>query len=82
MAARVDFSTGGRHTKTSRQDRCTRGGCAGATVGIDSGWRGLDFGWAGMDVNREDPVEVELAADLHVSALSHVAGSTCNTYLG
>jgi hypothetical protein len=35
-----------------------------------------------MDVNREDPVEVELAADLHVSALSHVAGSTCNTYSG
>ena len=35
-----------------------------------------------MDINREDPVEVELAADLHVSALSHVAGSTCNTYAG
>jgi hypothetical protein len=24
MAVRVDFSSGGRHTKTSRQDRCTR----------------------------------------------------------
>ncbi len=35
-----------------------------------------------MDVNREDPVEVELAADLIVSALSHVAGSTCTTYPG
>ena len=54
---------------------------AGAARGIDSGW-GPESGWAGMDVNREDPVEVELAADLHVSALSHVAGSTCNTYSG
>ena len=35
-----------------------------------------------MDINREDPVEVELSADLHVSAQSHVAGSTCNTYVG
>ena len=45
-----------------------------AALGIDSGW-GPESGWAGMDVNREDPVEVELAADLRVSALSHVAGS-------
>ncbi len=35
-----------------------------------------------MDVNREDPVEVELAADLRVSALSRVAESTCNTCSG
>jgi hypothetical protein len=28
MAVRVDFSAGRRHVKTSRQDRCTRGGCA------------------------------------------------------
>jgi len=54
---------------------------AGAALGIDSGWD-PESGWAGMDVNREDSVEVELAADLHVSALSHVAGSSCNTYAG
>ena len=52
---------------------------SGAALGIDSGWC-PESGWARMDVNREDPVEVELAADLHVSALSHVEGSTCNTY--
>ena len=35
-----------------------------------------------MDVNRADPVEVELASDLHRSALAHVAGSTCVKYEG
>jgi hypothetical protein len=33
-----------------------------------------------MDVNREDPVEVVLAAGLHASALSHVAESTSDKY--
>jgi hypothetical protein len=32
--------------------------------------------------NRADPVEVDLAADLQTSALSHVAGSTCRKYEG
>ncbi len=83
MAVRVDFSSGGRHTKISRQDRAhvmAAAKPAGAALGIDSRW-GPESGWAGMDVNREDPVELELAADLHVSALSHVVGSTCNSHI-
>ncbi len=52
---------------------------ASVAIGIDSGW-GPEFGWAGMDVNWEDPSELELAVDLNVSAISHVTGSTCNTY--
>jgi len=35
-----------------------------------------------MDVNRGDPVELALAADLQKAAISHVAGSSCNTYTG
>ena len=54
---------------------------AGATLGTASGvWRGL--GWAGLDVNREDPVEMTLAADLQKSALAHVAVSSCGKYTG
>ncbi len=37
---------------------------AGANRGIDSD-KGPVSGWAGMSVNREDPVEMELAADIH-----------------
>ncbi len=52
---------------------------AGTHRGIDSGWE-HNSGWASLDVNRADPVEVERAADLQVSALSHVAGSTYRKY--
>ena len=34
---------------------------------------GLGTGWARLYVNRSDPVEVALAADLQRSALAHVA---------
>ena len=33
-----------------------------------------------MDVNRDNPVVLALAADLQNAAISHVAGSSCNTY--
>jgi hypothetical protein len=39
-------------------------------------------GWASLDVNRDDPVEVALAARLHHSAMAHVAGSTSKEYVG
>jgi hypothetical protein len=35
-----------------------------------------------MDVNREDLVEMALAADLQKSALAHVAVSSCGKYTG
>jgi hypothetical protein len=54
---------------------------AGVYRGTVSGL-GPDSGWAALDVNRADPVEVELAADLQTSVLSHVAGSTCRNYEG
>ena len=50
---------------------------AGATRGIASGWAS---GWALLDDNREDPVELTLASDLHKSVLSHVAESSCGKY--
>ena len=36
--------------------------------------------WACLDVNRDDPVELALAADLQQAALEHVASSTCKAY--
>ncbi len=48
---------------------------AGAARGTDSGC-GRGSGWARLDVNREDPVEMALAADLQRSALAHVAESS------
>ena len=35
--------------------------------------------WACLDVNRNDPVEMALAADLQKAALAHVAASSCKT---
>jgi len=52
---------------------------AGASLGTASGV-GRDTGWAHLDVNRMDPVELALAADLQRSALAHVATSSCNKY--
>ena len=46
---------------------------AGATLGIGKN-RVISSGWASLDVNRDDPVEVALAARLHHSAIAHVAG--------
>ncbi len=54
---------------------------AGATLGNASGG-GQGSGWAHLDVNREDPVEMALAADLQKSALTHVAVSSCGKYTG
>ena len=39
-------------------------------------------GWASLDVNRDDPMEVALAARLQYSATAHVAGSTSKEYVG
>ncbi len=49
---------------------------AGATLGTASGV-GRDTGWARHNVNRSDPVELALAANLQRSALDHVATSSC-----
>ena len=38
--------------------------------------------WTGKDVNIYDPVEVELARHLKMSALAHVARSTSFAYVG
>ncbi len=54
---------------------------AGATRGSIS-VRGRPSGWVRLDVNREDPVELALAADLQQAALGHVAASTCKKYTG
>ncbi len=52
---------------------------AGAARGTGS-VRGRSSGWARLDVNREDPMELALAADLQQAALDHVAASTCKKY--
>jgi hypothetical protein len=79
LISRRPGPTGESHSATA----ASRAGAerAGADRGIDSGWE-PNSGWAAFDVNRADPVEVELAADMQVSALSHVAGSTCIKYEG
>jgi len=52
---------------------------AGASIGTASkGGRASE--WACLDVNRNDPVEIALAADLQKAALAHVAASSCKTY--
>ena len=38
--------------------------------------------WACLDVNRNDPAEMALAADLQKAALAHVAASSCKIYTG
>ncbi len=52
----------------------------GAARGIDR-VRGRGSGWARLDANREDPVEMALAADLQRSALAQVAVSSCGKYI-
>jgi len=54
---------------------------AGAARGTDR-VRGRGSGWARMDVNREDPVDMALAADLQRSALAQVAVSSCGKQTG
>jgi hypothetical protein len=53
---------------------------AGATLGIGKN-SVTSLGWASLDVNRDDPVEVALAARLQNSAMAHVAGSTSKEYV-
>jgi len=53
---------------------------AGAILGIGKN-RVTSSGWASLDVNRDDPVEVALAARLQHSAMAHVAGSTSKEYV-
>ncbi len=52
---------------------------AGASLGTTS-YVGRDMGWSRLDVNRLDPVELALAADLQRSVLGHVATSSCKKY--
>jgi hypothetical protein len=54
---------------------------AGASFGTASG-SGRGSRWARLNVNRKDPVEMALAADLQRSALAHVAVSSCGKYTG
>jgi hypothetical protein len=54
---------------------------AGASLGTASGM-GRDTRWARLDVNRSDPVEFALAADLQRSALAQVSTSSCKKYTG
>ena len=51
----------------------------GATLGTARG-SGRGSGWDRLRVNREDPVEMALAADLQKSALAHVAVSSSGKY--
>ena len=53
----------------------------GATLGTASG-SGRSSGRARLVVNRADPVEMALVADLQRSALARVAVSSCDTYTG
>ena len=41
---------------------------------------GRHSGWGRLDINREDPVELSIAADLQKVAISHVVGSSCKAY--
>ena len=54
---------------------------AGALSGAASG-SGLTSQWGRLAINRNDPVEMELAVDLQKAAVMHVAGSSCKTYTG
>ena len=54
---------------------------AEAILGIGKN-RVTSSGWAFLDVNREDPVEVALAARSQHSAMSHVARSTSKGNVG
>jgi len=53
----------------------------GATLDTASG-SGRGSGWARLDVNRADPAEMALAADLQRSLLAHVAVSSDGKYTG
>jgi len=53
----------------------------GAIIGIDMN-SVTSSGWASLDVNRDDLVEVALAARLQHSSMAHVAGSTTKEYFG
>ncbi len=54
---------------------------AGATRGADCGG-GAGREWTCLDVNREDPVEMALAADLQRLALAKVSVSSRGKYTG
>jgi hypothetical protein len=52
---------------------------AGASLGTAS-WCGRGSGWDFLDVDRSDPVDMALAADLQWLVLARVAESACKTY--
>jgi hypothetical protein len=45
-------------------------------------WSGRGSGWSLLNANREDPVEMALAAGSQKSALAHVANSSCGKKTG
>jgi hypothetical protein len=81
IAVRVDFLleeiSAGFSSKTSVLTEVVMP--AGALLCTASGC-GRISGWGRLDVNRDDPVELSLAADLQKAAISDVARSSCNTY--
>ena len=54
---------------------------AGASSGTASK-DGMASKWSCLDVNRNDSVEMALAANLQKAALAHVTASLCKTYTG
>ena len=55
---------------------------ARATLGEGTLGLPLNIGWAGKDINIDDPMEVELAGRLQMSALAHAAKFTSREYVG
>jgi hypothetical protein len=55
---------------------------ARATLGEGTLSLPLNSSWACNDVNINDPVELDLAGRLDMSALAHVAGATSRAYVG
>ncbi len=53
----------------------------GAILGIGKN-KFNSSGWVSLDVNREDPVEVAVAARVQHFAMAHVVGSTSKAYVG
>jgi hypothetical protein len=85
MTVRVDFSQREGHSRRvlSKRDRCLQGGCNACW---SNSWHrqssATSSGWASLYVNRDDLVEVALAARLQNFAMAHVVGSNSKKYVG
>ena len=83
MAARLDFRGGTTVGAIGKRERCIRGGCPLAAVCLRSGNNeAVAYGWGLKSYNKEDPVEVALAAGVRSSSLAHVTCSTGAAYAG